>query len=225
MCPVERDCGGRMPLAYTSFVEGERVMPSRGERAKKLGLEVRTEADLVAPEDPRKAGTTVYHVTAGEDPKQYEVGNLEETLEGLRVLNGMDETDMQKNGPFGADLLLYSALAAEEPDEELRDKLREGEKWPLPKKSEVMATMDLAASLVTGKGTIVVIAPLGMPVFWLTQPISDSVMERTGAPKGSRLNVVGQRAIFVESFRAVSISKYRPKYLVVIWALNILQIS
>jgi hypothetical protein len=56
MCPMERDCGGKVPQVLADYNKGGLRMVPRQERAEKLGLKVKNHETMDLHPDPVKVG-------------------------------------------------------------------------------------------------------------------------------------------------------------------------
>jgi hypothetical protein len=62
MCPMEKDCGGKVPQILMEYNKGGLRMVSREERARKLGIEMKTQASMALPPDPVKVEGDKFHI-------------------------------------------------------------------------------------------------------------------------------------------------------------------
>jgi hypothetical protein len=164
MCPMERDCGGKIPQVLLEYRKGGLRMVAREERARKLGFEVQTQATMALPPNPVKVEGDKFHIPpTNPDPSVYTVGSLEDILGGLSDLNGKAlDAEIREDNPKGADLIIYTALPGTFDEEDAgiwQGVLGDDDKYPVPDKKKVTKTMELAASLIARNGMVLEIAP------------------------------------------------------------------
>jgi hypothetical protein len=99
MCPMERDCGGKVPQVLADYEKGGLRMVPTEERVEKLGMEVKTHETMDLPPDPVKVEGEKYHIPPrNPDPVVYTVGNADEILE---CLADMDSGEVGRGGEGG----------------------------------------------------------------------------------------------------------------------------
>jgi hypothetical protein len=179
MCPMERDCGGKIPQVLVEYNKGGLRMVTREERARKLGIEVQTPATMALAPNPVKVEGDKFHIPpTNPDPSVYTVGRLVDILGGLCDLNRKTlDDEVKEDNPKGADLIIYTALPGTFDDEDAgiwEGLLGDDDKYPVPDKKKVTETMELAASLIARNGMVLVIAPFGCPPGWFTLPAQNA---------------------------------------------------
>jgi hypothetical protein len=168
MCPMERDRGGKIPQVLVEYKKGGLRMVAREERARKLGIEVRTQSTMALPPNPVKVEGDKFHIPpTNPDPSVYTVGSMEDNLGGLSDLNGKALDDkVREDNPKGADLIIYTALPGTFDEEDAgiwQGVLGDDKKYPVPDKKKVTERMELTASLIAWNGLVLMIAPFGCP--------------------------------------------------------------
>jgi hypothetical protein len=175
MCPMERDCGGKVPQVLADYEKGGLRMVPREERAEKLGIEVKTHEAMDLPPDPVKVEGEKYHIPP-RNPAVYTVGSADEILECLAGINNTKLLEDEE--PKGADLVVYTALPAtaeDDVDGKWTLALEEGNMIPVADRTKVVETMKLAAELVAQNGVVLAIAPLGTPAHWFSTAAKNAV--------------------------------------------------
>lgn len=165
--PLERDCGGEVPVALIELgKETGRAYISRQMRALKMNVQIGVEN--VAGEGEEKEGkealsispTEVYNVV--EESNSFVSPSVGELVAGLEFLWNLDEGDWEEKRK-GADLVWLNVplpRCVVTDQEAAKYDPRQHRPW---ESNDMLAAVELAKNLLTPAGVLVVVAPVGFP--------------------------------------------------------------